>query len=526
MTTTSDKTPLVRFLFEQARRHERAAEAAKKREDDAKASRKLQEEVEKLASTLWAGRDDHTAGLLREGIKAMQERDKLRLKADLYDEATYYLTRCGYGYPSAVENMPTATQMAEHALNHRSAIQGFLERALEHLGVPEKWLVRVRDGQMDPFFEEFPMMQRTIACACGTTYRVTLDAPAEDVPGLCPNCGGKPFARPAVEVHEEPFDDSDGVDDLDMPGAPDPYADEPGPDPWHNAEHIMGEPVCSEACVSFSEGPDDLGSVCVALNAAHVSEGSTCKAYRRARDKAIAEQYRTAREDEKAREDTEAAMEKRALIDFTSAMDAVRGKLTSALGLSGMTPWQDLVPAVAKLATDLANVKAESANVFLAVNVVREHLWKIRDDAAKALGEDVPDWTTGDEHTAARYVERLIERLEEREAERSRMVGTINRLEEDVKVLHEGDETEAGTWKLHYVGLCQEIGIPRSVYGDVKAPKVDEIARYMGQTYTPLKKLAERVADIENRLPQQTTCPKCGARYPVGVQFCPRCGKD
>jgi hypothetical protein len=149
------KTPMVRFLFEEARRAERAAERAKKREDDAKASRKLQEEVERLAATLWAGRDDHTAGLLREGIRAMQERDKLRLKADLYDEVTHYLTRCGYGYPSAVENMPTATQMAEHALNHRSAIQGFEEAALSHLGVSEEWQVNIRNGQMDAFFEAF-----------------------------------------------------------------------------------------------------------------------------------------------------------------------------------------------------------------------------------------------------------------------------------------------------------------------------------------------------------------------------------
>jgi len=310
---------------------------------------------------------------------------------------------------------------------------------------------------------------RRIHCACGISYDVTTDIPPEHVPGLCPQCGGERFrSTPLVEVYEEPIpnDDDDGVDDLDLPGSPD-----------HDAD--------------------------------------------------IADSYHRARDDELARRAEHATKaEERALQDFTSAMEEVRCKLVAAVGGPANMKWMDLVPAVEKLATDLANTKANSANVFLAVNIVREHLWKIRDVAAKALGEDVPDWTTGDEHTATAYVERIIARLEENAEERSRMVGTINRLEEDVKVLHEGDETEAGTWKLHYVSLCQEIGIPRSVYGDVKAPKVDEIARYMGQTYTPLTKLAERVADIENRLPKQQVCGQCGARYPTGVQFCPSCGKE
>lgn len=255
-----------------------------------------------------------------------------------------------------------------------------------------------------------------------------------------------------------------------------------------------------------------------------------------------AEAARTRALDERARKATE--LEGRALSDFTAAIEEVRRKLADAVGAELDAMWEDLVPAVKAMATTLANTKAESANVFLAVNLVREHLWKVRRVSAEALGEKVPE-TTGDEHTALAYVERLIERLEENAEERSHLAGTINRLEEDVRVLHEGDETEAGTWKLHYIGLCQEIGIPRSVYGDIKAPKVDEIARYMGQVYTPLTKLCERVEKMEQRirtidplhdisqpiehLPDGgmvAICSKCNARYPIMTAFCPDCGEN
>jgi len=42
-----------------------------------KESKRLQEEALRLAEVLWAGRDDDTARLLREGVRAMRERDEL-----------------------------------------------------------------------------------------------------------------------------------------------------------------------------------------------------------------------------------------------------------------------------------------------------------------------------------------------------------------------------------------------------------------------------------------------------------------
>ena len=44
-------------------------------------SQRFQEEAKKLADVLWAGRDDSTAKLLREGVKAMIERDYLLVKS-------------------------------------------------------------------------------------------------------------------------------------------------------------------------------------------------------------------------------------------------------------------------------------------------------------------------------------------------------------------------------------------------------------------------------------------------------------
>jgi len=46
-----------------------------------KESKQLQGEAKRLADVLWAGRDDDTARLLREGVKAMAERDYLLVKS-------------------------------------------------------------------------------------------------------------------------------------------------------------------------------------------------------------------------------------------------------------------------------------------------------------------------------------------------------------------------------------------------------------------------------------------------------------
>lgn len=483
-----EKTPMARFLFEESRRHERAAKAARDRERDAEVSRKLQEEVEKLASTLWAGRDDDTARLLREGIKAMQERDKMRLKADLYDEADHYLTRAGYGYPSGVENMPTVAQMAEHALNHRSQIQGHCHAALTHLGVSEEWMPKIYGGHMQEFFEAHGQEQspfgptKRIHCACGIYYDVTSDIPPEDVPGLCPKCGG------------DPFGDNDKAPDLDTLGTPE--------DLRERYAGILGT-------------PEDL-------------------------------RERHADLDARAREATD--MEERALADFTSAIEEVRGKLAEAVGVPDDGGWEDLVPAVEKLATDLANQKAESANVFMVVNLTREHMWKIREVAAKALGEEVPE-TTGDEHTALRYVERLIETLktlrrehdveeEEWGEEQDQLRGTIEKLREEVQVLQQGDDTQSGTWRGHFLDLARTVGVPALVSGNVRSPNVDAVMTYVGQVM-PAYKLAQRVEAIEERLKgsdaapgrrlkpgTSQTCSKCGTAYPIGTIFCPNCGRE
>ena len=45
---------------------------------DEKESKRLQEEAIRLAEVLWAGRDDDTSRLLREGVRAMRERDALK----------------------------------------------------------------------------------------------------------------------------------------------------------------------------------------------------------------------------------------------------------------------------------------------------------------------------------------------------------------------------------------------------------------------------------------------------------------
>jgi hypothetical protein len=291
-----------------------------------------------------------------------------------------------------------------------------------------------------------------------------------------------------------------------------------------------------------------------------------------------------------------------ALNDMRSATAEVQHKLCetlSAVGLLGEgSDWTNIVGAVGVLTRDVehwkkAHEKAAADNtivskqlaeresalrgleaevgglkkayedrdsMLMALKVVRDVIVAADTLIQKAFGHE----PTQDAEYASDLlpaVKRLIrERAEFKEGlekEKESHLHDIQGFNEQIRIFQEGDETEAGTWKLHYISLCQEIGIPRSVYGDVRAPKVDEIVRYMGQVYTPLKKLCERVEAVEKRLPatawenaamaekgrqmaQELKQDKagdpyrlesgdwvcCGKTLPRDAQFCPDCAKE
>jgi len=370
----SDKTPMIRFLHEKARRAENKVSAARRHERSIKESEKLRERASAIVLTLPESRE-----VIENVIDMLLEREELLLLRDQYQEAKHWLGRAGYGYPSGVEGKPTVLDMAEDLAQHRSGIQGFLERALSHFGVTEEEMADLRSGRnMQEFYKAHP----------------------------------NPSTRD--EKHDE------------------------------------------------------------------------------------------------AREEEEITA--RALKDMQTATAAVQRKLASTLDVEedDDVPWEVITHGA-----------AQSMN--------RTKHWKHAHDLASK-----------DNKIVSRQLEEAQCKIQGLETREKQLRAIIETLEEDVRVLHEGDETEDGTWRLHYIGMCQNLDIPRSVYGDVRAPQVDEIERYMGQVYAPMRKLQKQIEAIEKRLPHTPTETRetaqdrepigswscCGQQHPTIAQFCPTCGKD
>jgi hypothetical protein len=159
-----DRTSAVRFAADQVRDKQRDLDRIKTRETKRAESRKLQEEMKTAAraleSTATSGASDaitqpRAAELLLLAVDAMEERDDYHSLADEYDDARNWLRRCGYEWASAVEGKPTLLDMMKNMLDHREGIHSHLHGALTYLGVPEKWVDKVRGGDMDGFFAVF-----------------------------------------------------------------------------------------------------------------------------------------------------------------------------------------------------------------------------------------------------------------------------------------------------------------------------------------------------------------------------------
>lgn len=149
---SSDKTPMVRFLRDEKQRAQDKLDRAREHEEVERQSLNLQKQMKGMAEALGPEQRDIVDTI----ISIIKERGELLKWRDYYREAEHYLARAGYDYRSAVEDMPTVLRMAEHALNHRSQIQSFHERALTHLGISEEWQVRLRNGELTDFFEANP----------------------------------------------------------------------------------------------------------------------------------------------------------------------------------------------------------------------------------------------------------------------------------------------------------------------------------------------------------------------------------
>lgn len=146
------------------RENQRRINLLQKLEDEKKESEKRQEEILKLvdhfndydpATTFDSDVNDAIVAL-REGVKAMQDREDLKKWKVYYQEAHQWLKERGYWYPSTIEDSPTVLDMINSRMDSRAVLQCHLEAALKHLGVSEEQLLAIRNGDLTDFFETYP----------------------------------------------------------------------------------------------------------------------------------------------------------------------------------------------------------------------------------------------------------------------------------------------------------------------------------------------------------------------------------
>lgn len=254
----------------------------------------------------------------------------------------------------------------------------------------------------------------------------------------------------------------------------------------------------------------------------------------------------------RAQDSTE--LEERALADFTTAIDQVRGKLARALGMNPESPWEVITPKVESLMPDMeavqgkaARAESERESVLMALKVVRDVIVEADKVACEAVGHDPTpeaEYASDLVESVRRLAHEHRETAKGRETERTAFEEIIAELREEVRVLHKGDEGVAAEWKAHVWRLAAMLDVPRPLMGQPENPNVDQIVRHIGKVVGPLLKLQERIEVVEKHLQSQVaespdpdpavetligaevTICTCGTRFPTGVIFCPNCGKD
>lgn len=228
--------------------------------------------------------------------------------------------------------------------------------------------------------------------------------------------------------------------------------------------------------------------------------------------------------------------EKQALQDAQTAFEAIREKLCHALGLPKDSGWRVITEA-----TEMqTSAEKHVASLTTALGLAHKALTECATIACQMIGvrDGVPE-------SASQYVQMLAGRfMAEQEVHENQVReynASLNQMRAEVKTFQEQDDTEAGTWKAHYVDLAQHVGVPRAVYGSTMAPRVDEVSAFIA-ALMPSYKFAHQVMELERQMKgiQKTLenlpearkapsshggCPKCGHPLPEMAAFCPKCGQ-
>jgi len=473
---SEDKTPRIQFLHDEARRAKDAVERELAR-------KKAREESEKLQETLHTatlGLDEMRAGIVDEVISIMQERDKYRVKADLYDEAYRWFRNAGYWYPSAVAYHPTVLEMGEELARHRSGIQGFLETALEHLGVSREERAKLRAGDMREFYEK---------------HKGALDRNLDVI-------------KKAIEPHlpkpwnDEDSEDNDAIENRILSG------------------EFYYDIVAQQS--NYKHPPDYRDLI-------------YRKVHGKWRNHTLPKWVK-----ERGYGDTELDNAAMAWEMARMRRDTDESRTTLATMRAATTEVQEKLATVLK--AEEADTKTSwGAITALATKRVEEiDYWKSAHDKAT---EEIDDKTAMLHTLQAAYEKEQQKVLTQHDH--------IEDMKEQIKVLKDQDETEAGTWKGHYYDLCRHFDIPRPIVGGSEDPNVAEVSGFVGKYYAPLNNLQQRVLAIESQLGPSTTeemlrrdmkkveqwrkevekatsnvweC--CGKTLPIAAQFCPTCGAD
>lgn len=241
---------------------------------------------------------------------------------------------------------------------------------------------------------------------------------------------------------------------------------------------------------------------------------------------------------ESEEKESEEMLLRRALHDMRTATSEVRDELARLLKLqvADEPEWADITTAVDALVV-------QGASQALALNSLRREIVGADEILLTIMGQSLSEDAGNDVVESAGAVATFVEQL--RSSRNSRDT-TIAELRRDVKRLQEGDDTEAGTWKGHYLDLAMACGVPRIVWGDARSPSVDAVSNFIGQVM-PLHKLVVRYEELAKRVealepdeseatskPKDATlegvklapCPNCQTAMPEGLIFCAQCGSE
>jgi len=200
----------------------------------------------------------------------------------------------------------------------------------------------------------------------------------------------------------------------------------------------------------------------------------------------------------------------RQLQEYASKVTALEEQLTTASGR-------------------VARSESERESILMALKTVRDIIVESDRLLIEALGvEPTKDAEYASDllDNVRALIARLGDERETWETERGALKAEIARLNKDVAGYRQGDETLASSWKGHVWRLAAALGVPRPVMGRATDPSVDQIMQYINQNVLPMVEVSKRVDAIAQRLSPKITCKHCGAKYPVGVEFCPSCGKE